>query len=315
MESKDRNRISKLAESFHVCQPNATFWEHRDNQNLFVGDGLINIDVQDNDPSCQGSLCNVQKLCSFMIGYKRNQQVRGANATDLDILVAVADKQRYWQKQEQVSDQKSMSKRRLGGSNNDVANFQVNDDDNCLQVDWAKTLEELSQPVVTDGGWRSWLWQTCTEVGFYQTCQTDDCPFGRYYHLVDMDLQICQAAYNFTTQQVYENIAATKDYYGGLDIRSASRVLSVNGNVDPWSTLAIQSSPRYDLPVELVAGASHHFWTHAVRDTDSPEIVQIREYIYSVVMEWMGLKNDGDDDTDGDDDHSDPLTETQQLSF
>ena len=144
LESKDRNRISKLAESFHVCQPNATFWEHRDNQNLFVGDGLINIDVQDNDPSCQGSLCNVQKLCSFMIGYKRNQQVRGANATDLDILVAVADKQRYWQKQEQVSDQKSMSKRRLGGSNNDVANFQVNDDDNCLQVDWAKTLEELS---------------------------------------------------------------------------------------------------------------------------------------------------------------------------
>ena len=39
-----------------------------------------------------------------------------------------------------------------------------------------------------------------------------------------------------------------------------------------------------------MAGASHHFWTHPVLETDAPEIQQIREYIYSVVMDWIGVK-------------------------
>jgi hypothetical protein len=39
----------------------------------------------------------------------------------------------------------------------------------------------------------------------------------------------------------------------------------------------------------MVAGASHHAWTHAVKDTDALEIIQIREYIYSCVMDWLGI--------------------------
>ena len=90
---------------------------------------------------------------------------------------------------------------------------------------------------------------------------------------------------------VYKNVQSTKDFYGGLDISAASRVLSVNGNVDPWSVLGLKESPKYSLPVQLVPGASHHFWTHKVKDTDAPEIVAVRQYIYSVVMSWLGIEN------------------------
>jgi hypothetical protein len=168
-------------------------------------------------------------------------------------------------------------------------------DDDCMSVDWKAYLQQLAKPIVADFGWRSWLWQTCTEVGFYQTCD-ETCPFASFYHLVDMDLEICNVAFNITN--VYDNVQATLDHYGGLDINDGSRVLSINGNVDPWSVLGLQSSPKYSLPVEMVEGASHHFWTHVVQETDAPEIVQVRDYIYSVVMDWLGIDIDSSDDAD-----------------
>jgi hypothetical protein len=219
-----------------------------------LGDGLIEIYAQGNDPSCQEELCNIEKLCHYIVTTSTDPSL-----TALDVLAQVADKQR-------------------GDS----------DKDNCRSVDFQEMLQELAQPVVKGFGWRSWLWQTCTEVGFYQTCTHETCPYAMHYHTVDQDLKICQAAYNITN--VYENVQATRDYYGGLEISAGSRLLSVNGNVDPWSVLGLHTSPKYSLPVQMVAGASHHFWTHQVKETDAPEIQEIREYIYSVVMDWLGIE-------------------------
>lgn len=108
-----------------------------------------------------------------------------------------------------------------------------------------------------------------------------------------MDLEICETVFALSPSQVYENIQATLDHYGGLNIDQASRVLSVNGNVDPWSVLALQTSPKYSLPVAWADGSSHHFWTHAVKATDTPEVVQVRNYIHSVVIDWLGLSKNG----------------------
>jgi serine protease 16 len=246
---------AKLGELFHVCEAETGILKKKENQNLLLGDGLIEIYAQGNDPSCDDSdLCNIQRLCDYMVRAIESNTDNPPSA--LDVLV-------------------------------DVANKQRGDDSDCRSVDFEAMLDELAKPVVKGFGWRSWLWQTCTEVGFYQTCTQETCPYASHFHTVDQDLAICQAAYNITN--VNENVQATRDYYGGLDISAGSRVLSVNGDVDPWSVLGLHTSPKYSLPVEIVAGASHHFWTHQVLETDSPEIQQIREYIYSVVMEWIGV--------------------------
>jgi thymus-specific serine protease len=243
----------QLAELFHVCDPE-TALSKLENQKLFLGDGLIELYVQGNDPSCQDELCNIERICSFMIETKNSTP----GMTNLDVLV-------------------------------DVATAQRGDYMGCRSIDFQQMLDELAKPIIDEGGWRSWLWQTCTEVGFYQTCIHESCPYATHFHTVDQDLAICQAAYNITN--VYENIQATRDYYGGLDISAGSRVLSVNGDVDPWSVLAIHESPKYSLPVAMVAGASHHFWTHEIKDTDAPEIQYIRSYIYSTVMDWLGINS------------------------
>ena len=242
-----------LAKMFNICSPE-TALNSRENQNQLLGDGLISVYAQGNDPSCDKPLCNIEKLCDRMVSSAQN-----TNQTYLEILAGVSEEQN--------------------------ADSLVD----CIDVSWQETLEYLSEPRVDFGGMRSWLWQTCTEVGFYQT-SNDSSPFASFYHLIDMDMEICRVAYNITN--VYDNVQATRDYYGGLDISDGSRVLSVNGNVDPWSTLGLHESPKHSLPVKMVNGASHHYWTHAVQDSDAPEVVQIREYIYSVVFEWLGFQTE-----------------------
>ena len=277
-----------LAEMFNVCNA-TTALDDRMNQNLLVGDGLIGINAQENDPSCaQNDLCNIGKLCNAMVSMHDN-----TNATELEILAAIARLQRG------------------GGDSEDDNGGDDDDDDTCIEINWNATLEEFSKPKVTTMGWRSWLWQTCTEVGYYQTCQENrnsasgyidstilTCPYATNYHLVDMDLEICRVAFNISATQVYENVQATIDHYGSIDNfggkdHSDIRILSVNGDVDPWSTLGLTpDQSTCDMPIKMVKGASHHFWTHAIKDSDDPEIVEIREFISKVLLDWVHVEDE-----------------------
>lgn len=161
---------------------------------------------------------------------------------------------------------------------------------------------------------RSWLYQTCTEFGFYQTCPLSnaDCPYAKGYHEVDRDLELCQKVFGIPPDDVRSLVQSTLDYYGGWNLTpsaeammegddtssSASgphllgsedeqrRILFVNGDVDPWSELAV--SEKQDDAVRSVLGASHHFWTHSIKESDGDAVVDAREEIYQVVSSWLG---------------------------
>jgi pimeloyl-ACP methyl ester carboxylesterase len=50
----------EIASLFHVCDEDSLL--HRKNVEMFVGDGVINIPAQGNDPHCDAKLCNIQKV-------------------------------------------------------------------------------------------------------------------------------------------------------------------------------------------------------------------------------------------------------------
>uniref|UniRef100_A0A7S4W557 Uncharacterized protein n=1 Tax=Ditylum brightwellii TaxID=49249 RepID=A0A7S4W557_9STRA len=54
----------KVAELFHVCNGAEPFYKDVKNKNMFLGDGVIYIPAQGNDPSCgsDGSLCNIANV-------------------------------------------------------------------------------------------------------------------------------------------------------------------------------------------------------------------------------------------------------------
>ena len=81
--------------------------------------------------------------------------------------------------------------------------------------------------------------KTCHEFGFYQTCDEDsDCPYAKGFHPIDQDLEMCKRVFGVEAAKVKQNVADTLARYGGWNF-NGTRILSVNGSVDPWSTLAV----------------------------------------------------------------------------
>lgn len=135
---------------------------------------------------------------------------------------------------------------------------------------------------------RSWLYQTCTEWGFYQTCpEGSGCPYSQGLHTVDYDLQLCEDAFGLSPERVKEEIKYTESVYGGIHLKSP-RTLFVNGEVDPWNANSVITSDDPEtMPSLWVVGASHHFWTHEFKETDTPEINEARQKIFDQVKAWL----------------------------
>jgi len=133
-----------------------------------------------------------------------------------------------------------------------------------------------------------WEYQTCTEFGFYQTCEIGSkCFYTQGLLLLDSFTSGC-AKYNISQDMIGANIQQTNALYGA-DHPNATRILYPNGDVDPWHGLSkLDSSPG--LPVLMVSGASHHAWTHPSAPTDQQSVVDARAAIRTQAAAWLAEK-------------------------
>jgi len=245
--SKHYLGLERIAKLFNICDGKESLKNINNVQN-FLSESVIEIPMQSNDPSCKEQNCNIEKLCQTILE-KRSKM------SALDVLAEI----------------------RLAQNGED-----------CDDIVWEKQLDYLSSPVAQKGGLRSWLWQTCNEFGFYQTCQkSSQCPFARGFHNLNQDFEICQTAFNVSSDEVKSNAHDTLELYKGWDMQT-NRVFNVNGDIDPWSTLAItKDHGTQNLPNYMVKGASHHFWTHEVKESDSESVNTAREKIHEQVTAWL----------------------------
>merc|ERR1711972_940889 len=80
-----------------------------------------------------------------------------------------------------------------------------------------------------------WGYQTCTEFGFYQTCEVgSDCFFTQglvsFENANHKPNDFCVQIFNLSTPQTRAAIKRTDDYYASK-VFSSTRVIWVNGNV------------------------------------------------------------------------------------
>eukprot|EP00943_MAST-04B_sp_MAST-4B-sp1_P004020 g4020.t1 len=132
-----------------------------------------------------------------------------------------------------------------------------------------------------------WSWQTCNEMGFYQTCDKgSDCMYVQGLDVLSDAMAFCTTEFKIDASVVAENVNFTDVYYGSID-PVGTRVLWPNGEVDPWSTLSVLKAPCAEQPVLYVKGASHHFWTHPTLPSDQPTVEAARLAIRKQVSEWL----------------------------
>lgn len=154
----------------------------------------------------------------------------------------------------------------------------------CVAANYEATLAAYSIPANPE---RVWLYQTCSEWGFYQTCNKGSrCPYTQGLHTIDFDFAICKAAFDIDSDAVVSQIKNTLSIYGGDNIQS-SRIMFNNGEIDPWHANSVLKSPNAQEPTQWVPAASHHFWTHPSLPTDQPEVVAARQKIWVQVNAWL----------------------------
>ena len=133
----------------------------------------------------------------------------------------------------------------------------------CMDNSYADYLLQLRNTTANRGanglGLRQWTWQCCTQFSYWQDCDKDSqCPLSKAFMTLDSNTQQCQDAFGPEVSRFLNarTTRFTNAYLGGQSIAS-SRIVFVNGNVDPWHALSLYNSTQPEQPSVFINGTAH----------------------------------------------------------
>ncbi|MEE6510930.1 hypothetical protein FKM82_031266 [Ascaphus truei] len=164
-------------------------------------------------------------------------------------------------------------------------------EEKCVDASYKKYVQEMTntswEGPASSGG-RQWVYQTCTEFGFFQSTDSASQPFSGFplsYH-VQQCSDIYDPAFNIST--VTDSVQQTNEYYGGFNIKG-SRIVFPNGLIDPWHALGINSDLGSDLFAIPMPDAAHCANMYPVRPEEPPILPTARRYIMALLDKWLRL--------------------------
>ncbi|XP_037317852.2 thymus-specific serine protease [Pungitius pungitius] len=166
--------------------------------------------------------------------------------------------------------------------------YRSSSEEACLDISHEKTVAALMDTAVHSGrrAERQWTYQTCTEFGFYQTCEDASCPFSRSVTL-SSQTELCLLLFGISQHSLPERVAFTNAYYGG-DHPHTHRVLYVNGGVDPWRALSVVEEGEEARTV-LIEDAAHCADMAGRRAADRRSLREARQEIEEHVVGWLKM--------------------------
>lgn len=141
------------------------------------------------------------------------------------------------------------------------------------------------QSAAAEGG-RQWLYQTCTEFGFYQTTDSKEQVFGTMFPL-SFSIKQCMDIFGtqFNASSINKGIDWTNTNYGGYSM-SAERIVFPNGSIDPWHALSFITDGKL-IKAVYINGTAHCANMYPSSNTDSPELTEARLKIKAIIGEWL----------------------------
>ncbi|KAJ7080507.1 serine carboxypeptidase S28-domain-containing protein [Mycena epipterygia] len=146
--------------------------------------------------------------------------------------------------------------------------------------------------------WRLWLFQVCTEWGYFSTAPPDPEHPRIVSKLLTLgyESKICRQAFHpgkHFSVPALPNVTAV-NVLGDFDI-AADRLAIIDGEVDPWRPATPHSDYAFDRkdttlrPFKLIPGGVHHYdeWGLLNLADEPPEIRKIHEEMIFFVGEWL----------------------------
>ncbi|KIH60371.1 serine carboxypeptidase S28 [Ancylostoma duodenale] len=163
----------------------------------------------------------------------------------------------------------------------------------CQDIDYQNFIEFMQDTTYGDAQEiRAWVWQTCTEFGYYQSTDSDTAGpfFGgkpalpvKYY--IDECTNIYGSQYN--SASVASAVANVNAYYGGRDNMQSSYIVLPNGNIDPWHALGKLNSTISTIIPVVIDGTAHCADMYGSSLSDSPSLTAARQKISAQIKEWL----------------------------
>lgn len=125
--------------------------------------------------------------------------------------------------------------------------------DFCNDVSYEGIVEILSSDGVGDPFMkqvRSYEYQLCTELGWFESSDSDDQPFGSGFP-ADFQYQLCEDVFGLDRTEVDAGINAFNERYGGLT-PNVENVVSTVGSMDPWGPIAAQGDLSESSPTIVI---------------------------------------------------------------
>ncbi|XP_054156711.1 putative serine protease K12H4.7 [Oppia nitens] len=150
----------------------------------------------------------------------------------------------------------------------------------CLDNDYNQFIDDIRQTSKTAPmnqiGYRQWLWQTCTEFGYFQTTDHTDSPFGNQVS-IDFYVKRCADMYGkqFTGQFIRKGIDKFNQYYGGAK-PNVTNVVFPNGSTDPWRVLSVLKDLNTSSRALMIQGCGHGSDMQETLSTDPRQLTDAR---------------------------------------
>lgn len=160
----------------------------------------------------------------------------------------------------------------------------------CLDYSYTKMCNDLRNSSWDADVGRQWIYQTCTEFGFYQTSTGEVDAFGNDFP-INFFSQQCEDIFGkkFNKKFIYQAAEWTNTMYGALNI-SASRIVYVHGSVDPWHALGITDPHQVsgkDSGVIFVKGTAHCANMYPSSPRDLPSLIAARIEVARYLSAWL----------------------------
>lgn len=160
----------------------------------------------------------------------------------------------------------------------------------CLDYRYDKMVHELRNITwaseQAEGG-RQWMYQTCTEFGFFQTSTGQSNVFGNSFP-VEFFVQQCVDIFGprYNMNLLKSAVARTNILYGALNLQ-VTNVVFVHGSIDPWHVLGITQSSNPQAPAIYIKGTAHCANMYPPSEGDMPQLKEARIQIKDLIKQWL----------------------------
>ncbi|CAG2100981.1 unnamed protein product [Medioppia subpectinata] len=160
----------------------------------------------------------------------------------------------------------------------------------CHDFHYEDRIAPLKKITIDPTDWafmRQWIYQTCTEFGYYQS---SDLPYSPFGHSIPVEhyTQQCAQVYGpqFTPQSIQKAVDRTNAYYGALK-PNVTNVVFPNGSLDPWHSLGILKDLNNSTKAVMIEGGGHCGDMWASNPYDSESVKSAHKLIDQQIGEYL----------------------------